>query len=112
MGGFVIRTVDHESTQVDTIAKRYEGFVPVINADFWMFCDLDVLFHRAEPEGRIMKRDAGGGDIDNRMKVLFDALCIPQSNAAAKAGRRNRSEPNVRVAFGRFPNNFGSHHGR
>jgi len=52
---------------VEDIAKRYEGFVPVVNKDFGMFCELDILFLRAEPSGRLIKRDSGGGDLDNRI---------------------------------------------
>jgi hypothetical protein len=43
-----------------------------------MYCDLDVLFLRAEPIGGLLNHNSGGGDIDNRMKVLFDAFGIPQ----------------------------------
>jgi hypothetical protein len=36
------------------------------------------LFLGAEPAGKIISRDAGGGDLDNRLKTLLDALCIRQ----------------------------------
>ena len=44
-----------------------------------MVCDLEILFLRAEPPGNILQRGgSGGGDLDNRMKVLFDGLWLPE----------------------------------
>lgn len=42
-----------------------------------LVCDLDILFFRRENPGQLI---SGGGDIDNRIKVLFDALRIPQDD--------------------------------
>jgi hypothetical protein len=39
-------------------------------------CSLDVIFLRRDEPGNLIQ---GGGDIDNRIKVLFDALRMPQS---------------------------------
>jgi hypothetical protein len=39
-----------------------------------LVCDLDILFLRRENPGRLI---GGGGDIDNRLKVLFDSLRLP-----------------------------------
>jgi len=36
---------------------------------------MDILFLRREPLGGIVNN---GGDIDNRLKVLFDALSVPE----------------------------------
>jgi hypothetical protein len=38
-------------------------------------CALDILFLRRDQPGDLIKH---GGDIDNRIKVLFDALRMPQ----------------------------------
>ncbi len=46
-------------------------FVPLVSRILFMVCDLDILFLRREPRGFIVNF---GGDIDNRLKVLFDAL--------------------------------------
>lgn len=70
--------VDHWTTKVGNIAKNFEGYVPLVMADFGMVCELEILFLRAEPAGNLLQRGgSGGGDIDNRMKVLFDGLCMP-----------------------------------
>jgi hypothetical protein len=50
-----------------------------------LVCDLDIVFLRPGPAGRII---SDGGDIDNRIKVLFDALRKPtnESEMPLKAG--------------------------
>lgn len=48
-------------------------FLPVAKQSFYLRCGLDVLFLRREKPGRIFMR----GDIDNRLKTLFDALKMP-----------------------------------
>jgi hypothetical protein len=50
-------------------------FASLINRANWLACELDILFLRHEPAGYIV--DSESGDIDNRIKVLFDALRIP-----------------------------------
>ena len=72
------RFVTHERTSIASIAKQYEGYVPLVNEEFGMFCDLDILFLRPGPVGRLITRGAGGGDLDNRIKTLLDALSIPE----------------------------------
>ncbi len=67
------------------ISKKYErcgcGFVPLIGVgqpgeeDPEEACSLDILFLRREPPGAVVR----GGDIDNRLKTLFDGLTLPQS---------------------------------
>ena len=44
-----------------------------------MVADLDILILRPGGPGDVVK---GGGDIDNRLKTLFDALTIPDENQA------------------------------
>jgi hypothetical protein len=48
----------------------------MISEDRGIACSLDILFLRRDPPGKIV---SGGGDIDNRIKVLFDALRMPQA---------------------------------
>jgi hypothetical protein len=49
-------------------------FLPFINSRLKMFCHLDILFLRPAAQGGIVGQ---GGDIDNRLKTLFDALRPP-----------------------------------
>lgn len=49
-------------------------FVPIIHRAHELACSLDILFLRRERPGAIVQH---GGDLDNRLKTLFDALRMP-----------------------------------
>ena len=49
-------------------------FVPLVE-DRWLKCSLDILFYRPEEPGLLIR----SGDIDGRLKTLFDALRIPSN---------------------------------
>ena len=51
-------------------------FIPLVSKYFMVSCSLNILFLRREGPGSLIK---SGGDIDNRLKVLFDALRMPQT---------------------------------
>jgi hypothetical protein len=61
------------------LAKRFEKggveIVPLILADFNLTCELDIALLRPDTPGKIILE---GGDIDNRIKVLLDALRVPK----------------------------------
>jgi hypothetical protein len=48
-------------------------FMPMVTPGFELLCSLDILFLRPGERGGVLQ----GGDIDNRLKTLFDALCLP-----------------------------------
>jgi hypothetical protein len=50
-------------------------FLALVRERLSLVCDLDILFLRRENPGQLI---GSGGDLDNRIKVLFDALRIPQ----------------------------------
>src|SRR5207248_4136470 len=50
--------------------------LPVVSTYFGVVCALDILFLRRDEPGNLI---GDGGDIDNRLKVLFDGLRVPQS---------------------------------
>ena len=65
-------------TGIEQIANtRVNGFtfLPLVREGLFVRCSLDVLFLRRERPGRIWIH----GDIDNRLKTLFDALRMPNS---------------------------------
>jgi hypothetical protein len=74
----------NQHTWGDRIAKAAYGFVfiPLVCQDLGLTCSVDVMFLRRDEPGSIIN---SGGDIDNRLKVLFDGLRIPQ-NAEELAG--------------------------
>jgi len=49
-------------------------FVPIIHRVHELACALDILFLRREKPGAIIRH---GGDLDNRLKTLLDALRMP-----------------------------------
>jgi hypothetical protein len=51
-------------------------FVPLIHEGSGSVCALDILFLRRERPGELITNE---GDIDNRIKVLFDALRYPKN---------------------------------
>jgi hypothetical protein len=55
-------------------SRAGQGFIPIVTEEMGLRCSLDLLFLRPETPGRIVH----GGDIDNRLKTLFDALRLPQ----------------------------------
>lgn len=50
------------------------SFIPVVRKSLYLACAVDVLFLRHEQPFNLMK---DGGDIDGRLKTLFDALRMP-----------------------------------
>jgi hypothetical protein len=68
-------------THVDELINQYRTahfpFVPLIASDNGLLCSLDILFLRLGAPGKIIGH---GGDVDNRLKTLLDALSIPQAD--------------------------------
>lgn len=56
------------------IERHGHVFAAVVPEGFGIVAELDVLMLRAGPPGEIVKTH---GDIDNRLKTLFDALSAP-----------------------------------
>lgn len=50
-------------------------FVPLITAEMNGIAELQITILRPEPPGNLITQ---GGDIDNRLKTLFDALTMPR----------------------------------
>jgi hypothetical protein len=57
-------------------------FVPVVTTRLNLIAHLDILFLRPGNPGSLITQS---GDIDNRLKTLFDALQIPDANQIAAA---------------------------
>lgn len=53
------------------------NLVPLVTPEMTLRCSLDVVMLRPENEFGILKN----GDIDNKLKTLFDALRIPESTS-------------------------------
>ena len=75
-----------------TVHRKDFTFIPLATEEFNLVCDLDILFLRAEEPGSLFTNAAG--DLDNRLKLLFDALRVPKdvnelpADARPSAGER------------------------
>ncbi|WP_304192099.1 hypothetical protein [Phenylobacterium aquaticum] len=62
---------------IEGLAERFKlngyRFVPLVTESVDVLCSVDVLFLRAGPPGSVYRH----GDIDNRLKTLFDGLTMP-----------------------------------
>jgi hypothetical protein len=56
--------------EVDSIT-----FIPVVFEALFLIANVDILFLRPEEPGRLVTQ---GGDLDNRIKTLFDGLRLPK----------------------------------
>ncbi|HEY1856583.1 hypothetical protein [Acidocella sp.] len=55
------------------IEKGGKKFIPLVRESLALRCGLKITFLRKEEPGKVYQ----GGDLDNRLKTLFDALSIP-----------------------------------
>jgi hypothetical protein len=58
---------------LDPIPKGDRFFQPLVRNSLALGCGLKILFMRKEAKGRVYQ----GGDLDNRIKTLLDALAVP-----------------------------------
>jgi hypothetical protein len=68
----------HEKGLVCSFPVGTFTFIPLVTKYHFLVCELDILFLRAERAGSLFT-SKGAGDVDNRLKVLFDALRMPDS---------------------------------
>lgn len=62
------------------IGKRQ--FLPLVRSSLHLNCEIDILFLRQQDPGALISQ---GGDIDNRVKTLLDALRIPSADEETRA---------------------------
>ena len=53
-------------------------FVPLVSPSLNLICELHIFMLRPESPGALITQ---GGDIDNRLKTLFDALRMPKKES-------------------------------
>src|SRR6478672_8601158 len=67
----------------ETIDVDGHSFLPLVRSALNLTCTLDILFLRKDSPGAGVTR---GGDIDNRIKTLFDGLRVPHAGEIAAEG--------------------------
>jgi hypothetical protein len=64
---------------IEVLAQRFSmfgyNFVPLVTRDLELLCSIEILFLRFGDPGGVINRV---GDIDNRLKTVFDALSMPR----------------------------------
>jgi len=77
------KTTSENHPLQDSFEKQIGGlrFVPLVTERFSFTATLEILFLRPGYPGQLLNI---GGDIDNRMKTLFDAFAIPNANQLAQ----------------------------
>jgi len=77
-----------EARSIDLFADKFARppyrFIPLVCDDLGNICNLEILFFRREDNRALIKKTKDyGGDLDNRLKILFDGLRIPDQNQLA-----------------------------
>jgi hypothetical protein len=74
----ISHSTDNGVTKLDQIANKFAlggfRFVPLVMRQYNLVCNLEIVFLRREEPGAVLQ---SGGDIDNRLKTLFDSLSMP-----------------------------------
>jgi hypothetical protein len=66
-------------------------FIPLVTRKLDLYAELNVLFLRPQPRGQLI---TDGGDIDNRLKTLIDALRIPRTAQENPPSNESASDEN------------------
>jgi hypothetical protein len=70
----------YDQHNIRELSKKHSlygfNFVPLVTHSLDLFCSLDILMLRRDKPDNV----SWGGDIDNRLKTLMDALSIPTAN--------------------------------
>lgn len=95
--GTVVFGSPSQRNTIPSLANRFSKFgyrfVPLVTRELELKCSLDILFLRNDPPGSLLS----AGDIDNRLKTLFDGLIIP--NDEKQLGTYLKPEPNEEPFF-------------
>jgi len=66
-------------------------FAPLVATKLRLVAELEISLLRPEPPGQLVNQ---GGDIDNRLKTLLDALTVPPAPNALPQGAAPESDEN------------------
>lgn len=73
-----------EPNQISVLAEvDGHAFAPLVTSKLHLLANLDILLLRPERPGGIV---TSGGDIDNKLKTLFDAFGVPTAQQLAQSG--------------------------
>jgi hypothetical protein len=81
-GGVTAREASKKRLQTPVTVDAHR-FVPLVRSSLLLTCTLDILFLRKDSPGAVV---SDGGDLDNRIKTLFDGLRMPLAGEVAAGG--------------------------
>ncbi|MGO8709360.1 MAG: hypothetical protein ACLQMG_16930 [Terracidiphilus sp.] len=71
--------LDYAKAGLNHLGEKWDRlgfkFVPLVTEDLCLQCSLEILFLRPSDSGTLIH----GGDLDNRLKTLFDGLRLPEN---------------------------------
>ncbi len=82
--------VSYFDSLVCDFARHGFSFIPLVTTRMHLVCSLDILFLRRDAPGELLK---SGGDLDNRIKVLFDALTVPADGSQIPSVNNSKQGP-------------------
>lgn len=65
------------------------AYMPLVRESLHLSCELQILFLRQQDPGALISQ---GGDIDNRIKTLLDALRMPSKDEQDRSGQPEASK--------------------
>jgi hypothetical protein len=69
------------ATTIEELSRKHAkfgfNFVPLVTEELGLICGLEILYLRRSKPGAVLQYT---GDLDNRLKTLFDALQMPDAN--------------------------------
>jgi hypothetical protein len=65
----------------EPIEKGNKSYIPLVRKSLGLACSLEIMFLRQEDPGELVLQ---GGDLDGRIKTLFDALRAPDADVEVK----------------------------
>lgn len=65
----------------EPITNGEKTYIPLVRESLDLNCSIDILFLRQEDPGSLVLQ---GGDLDGRIKTLFDALRVPEEQVELK----------------------------
>lgn len=88
-GDLIDATKPHQKDGFSILTERHgHTFAPLVSITLGLSAELDILMLRPSSPGQIV---VGGGDIDNRLKTLFDALSAPAQAQQVPPSMRHTS---------------------
>ncbi len=79
---------DDTSLNIRRVINGFD-FAPLVCTETSLVAELAVTLHRPQAPGAIV---GSGGDIDNRVKILLDALRVPSETTAIPSGDAPRED--------------------